>query len=85
MTEPLELNDDLPIDLHQIAYQMKKSSYLTRPFFLTKGGYAQLQVGLGGYPTVYSFEIKETSNTVVVILMPILAIILGFFLGRIYG
>ena len=83
--EPLELNDDLPIDLHQIAYQMKEFFYLTRPFFLPKGGYAQLQVGLGEYPTVYSIEIKETSNTVVVILMPILAIIVGFFLGRIYG
>jgi len=83
---PADAHDDLPIDVSTLAFEMKRKTFVTKPTFLQTGGFAQLQVGLGDYHTVYSFEIREAAP---ILIGPLIAVVsagvggvVGWFLNE---
>lgn len=79
-----QVNDDLKIMVKQVATGTKQL-YVTNPMPLIQPGEAQLQVGLGYYPSAYTFEVQDISRLVTSWIVGLILTIFGGLVGGLVG
>lgn len=83
----IQHGDDLRVDLHRTTIEKREQKYVTREWPLTRPGRAELQIGSPNpyVESLYSFEVRDVSTSVAVVLLTTMVALVSGVIGGIVG